>query len=136
MNRPSKLRVPARSSFLVIIVAGLGGCLSGPDLDAPAVVPAGQSPQRTAAVAEMREQATAGEALSFPDVFQREQTIRLAARAEPRPVASVEAIEAELAAIARREQAAVTPAEIAALKARAAELRRLAAAAQAGAPRL
>jgi hypothetical protein len=45
-------------------------------------------------------------------------------------VPRAEAIEAELEAIARRQAAAVSPAEIAALKARAEELRRLAAAAQ------
>jgi hypothetical protein len=60
------------------------------------------------------------------------QTLRLAAREEPRSVAEAQAIEAELAMIARRRAAAVDPAEIAALEGRARELRRLNAAEQAG----
>ena len=92
------------------------------------------SPERAAAVAQMRANATAGDILPYPDAFQREQTLRLAARPEPRSVMDSEAIQAELASIARREASAVTPQEIAALKARAAELQRLAAQAQARAP--
>jgi hypothetical protein len=91
-----------------------------------------QSPERAAAVAEMRLQAEAGEDLPYPDVFQSLQNTRLATREEPISVAEVAAIQAELADIASRQQAAVSPAEIAYLKARAAELQRLAAQAQAG----
>ena len=69
-----------------------------------------QSPERAAAVAEMRAQAEAGEPCPIRTCSRRAQTPRLAARAEPRSVADVAAIEAELAAIARRRQAAVSPA--------------------------
>lgn len=89
-----------------------------------------QSPERAAAVAEMRVRGEAGDALPYPDALQTAQTARLAARPEPHSVPEAEAIEAELAAIARRQAAAISPAEIAALKARAEELRRLAAARQ------
>jgi hypothetical protein len=124
----------------------LGGCLGAPDFaarsDPLVVTEAGtvsyaepRSPERMAAVAEMRARGEAGDAMPYPDVFQSAQTARLAAREEPRPVADADAIEGELAAIARRQAAAISPTEIAALKARAAELRRLAAEAQAGALR-
>jgi hypothetical protein len=120
----------------------LGGCLGAPDLDStadPLVVTesgtvgyaAEQSPDRAAAVAEMRLQAEAGENMPYPDVFQTSQNTRLATREEPISVAGAAAIEAELADIARRQQAAISPAEIAYLKARAAELQLLAAQAQA-----
>jgi hypothetical protein len=83
----------------------------------------------------MRLKGEAGETMHYPDVFASLQNTRLAGRPEPPPVADVEAIEAELAAIARRQQYAVRPQEIAALKARAAELQRMAAEAQAMAAR-
>jgi hypothetical protein len=124
-----------------VLCLALGGCLGTPDIEAgsdPLVVTeAGtvsyapeQSPERIAAVAEMRAAAAAGDARPYPDAFQAAQTTRLVARPEPHSVPRAEAIEAELEAIARRQAAAVSPAEIAALKARAEELRRLAAAAQ------
>lgn len=119
----------------------LGGCLGVPDIDSedPLVVTEtglqpdreSQSFERQAAVAEIREQARRGDALPYPDAFQAAQTTRLAARPEPLAVASIEAIERELADVRRRRQSAVTPAEIAALQAREAELRRLAARTQA-----
>jgi hypothetical protein len=120
----------------------LGACLGAPDLDStadPLVVTesgtvsyaAEQSPDRAAAVAEMRRQAEAGEDMPFPDVFQTSQNTRLATREEPVAVLEAAAIEAELADIARRRQAAVSAAEITYLKARAAELQLLAAQAQA-----
>jgi hypothetical protein len=144
MNRGSDRLVPASSRRTLAagaLCVVLGGCLGTPDIEAssdPLVVSeAGtvsyapeQSPERAAAVAEMRAAAVAGDARSYPDVFQAAQTARLVARPEPHSVARAEAIEAELDAIARRQAAAVNPAEIAALKARAEELRRLAAAAQ------
>jgi hypothetical protein len=86
-----------------------------------------QSPERAAAVAEMRQNAEAGVLLPYPDVFRTEQVVRLAARPEPRPLSQAEAIAAELAAIARRQSGAISQQELAALEARAAELRRLAA---------
>ncbi len=120
----------------------LGGCLGPPDLDAgsdPLVVteasrglPVEQSPTRAAVVSEMRAKAEAGDAMPAPDVFQSAQTARLAARPEPKPIGDVASVEAELAAIAERERTAVTPGELAALKARADELRRIAAAVRAG----
>jgi hypothetical protein len=142
MNQRPTRPVPAAGTSLAASLALLlGGCLGAPDLEAgadPLVVTEGgtvsyaaePSPERAAAIADMRAQAEAGEAMPDPDVFQSERSTRLAARREPMPVADVLAIEAELAHIARRQQAAVSPAEIAYLKARAAELQRLAAAAQ------
>ncbi len=59
----------------------------------------------------------------------------LAARPEPRSVADVAAIEAQLDLVAKQRAESADPAEIAALEARAAELQRLAAAAGAGALR-
>ena len=119
------------------MAAALGGCLGAPDLSSspdPLVVtvegtPAAPaaSPERRAALADMRSKAEAAETASYPDVFQSDQTLRLASRPEPRSVAAAESIEAELAAIARRRSAAADPGEIAELEARAAELRRLAA---------
>ena len=90
------------------------------------------TPERRAAIAEMRAKGEAGEAAAFPEVFQEQRMTELAARPEPRAVADVAAIEAELAAIARQRERAQSPAALASLEARAAELRRLAAAAQAG----
>ena len=142
MNQRPTRQVPAAGTCLAAGLAlSLGGCLGAPDLDAGAdplvVTEAGTvsyaaepSPERAAAIADMRAQAEAGEAMPYPDVFQSERSTRLATRQEPMPVAEVTAIEAELADIARRQQAAVSPAEIEYLKARAAELQRLAAAAQ------
>jgi hypothetical protein len=52
----------------------------------------------------------------------------LAARPEPRSLYDADAVEAELRLIAERRSAAADPAEIAALDARARELRRLSAA--------
>lgn len=79
----------------------------------------------------MRAKAEAGETMPFPDVYQSEQTNRLALRGEPRSVAEVEAIESELSVIAERRAKATDAREIAALDARAKELRRLALARQA-----
>ena len=90
----------------------LAGCIGGPDLEAsgdPVVVTETgavsyappQSPERAAAVAEMRAQAVAGETMPYPDVFQtaRRHAARRARRAAARSPTSA-AIEAELAAIA------------------------------------
>ena len=133
-------------AFAAPIAALLGGCLGPTGLDTaadPLVVtetgapapPIVADPPRALAVADMRASAVAAADLPYPDVFQAEQTLRLAAREEPLAVADADAIEAELAAIARAEKGAITSSELAALKAREAELRRLLAAAQAGAPR-
>lgn len=89
------------------------------------------SPERAAAVAEMRAMAEAGDRMPFPDAFQTEQRARLVLRSEPRSVVEVQAIEAELTVIAERRTVATDPHEIAALEARAKELRRLALAADA-----
>jgi hypothetical protein len=145
MNRGSDRLVPALRRTLAGGAAALAlcGCLGTPDIegnsDALVVTEAGtvnyaaeQSPERAAAIAEMRAAAAAGELRPYPDAFQSAQTARLVARPEPHSVQRAEAIEAELEAIARRQAAAIDPAEIAALKARAEELRRLAAAAQRG----
>ncbi len=144
MNHGPSRPVPAAGALLAAGSALLlSGCLGAPDLDStadPLVVTesgrvsyaAEQSPDRAAAVAEMRLRAEAGGDMPYPDVFQSAQNAGLATREEPNSVFNVAAIQAELADIARRQQAAVSPAEIAYLKARAAELQRLAAQAQAG----
>ena len=142
MNHGRSRPVPTAGALPVAGLALLlGGCLGAPDLNTtadPLVVTASgtvsyaaeQSPDRAAAVAEMRLRAEASEDMPYPDVFQRAQNARLATREEPISVSDVAAVQAELADIARRQQAAVSPAEIAYLKARAAELQRLAAQAQ------
>jgi hypothetical protein len=101
-----------------------------PDVDQyePAAVTA-TSPERAAAVAEMRAQAAAGDQMAYPDAFQTEQTARLVVRDEPRSLRGVQEIEAELAQIADRRARSNDPAEIAALDQRARQLRRLALAA-------
>jgi hypothetical protein len=110
----------------------LGGCLGAAERGAtdplvitessPAV--ASNLPQeREAVVAEIRAKAEAGQAMPFPEVGISAETERLAARPEPRSAAEVEAIEAELALIARRRALSPDPAEIAALEARARTLR-------------
>jgi hypothetical protein len=101
----------------------------------PVVASAGVSPERAAAIAEMRVEAEAGDSMAFPDPFQAAQTRRLALRGEPRSVKDVLAIQAELSLIAARRSAATNPQEIARLDARARDLRRLALAAGASAPR-
>jgi hypothetical protein len=134
--------VPASLSMVagLLLAFPLGGCMAVPDVDSddPLVVTeAGvqpdpdQSPERRAAVAEMRAKARQGDALPYPDAFQAARTAQLAARPEPLPVRSIAAIEAELAEVVRRQQGAVTPAELAALRAREAQLRLLAAQTQA-----
>jgi hypothetical protein len=74
----------------------------------------------------MRAKAEAGDKMPFPDAYQSEQTNRLALRGEPRSVAEVQAIEAEMSVIAERRAATTDPRELAALDKRAKELRRLA----------
>jgi len=116
----------ARLAPVAALCAALSGCFGLPDLDSTEVAATnGMSPERAAAIAEMRAQAVAGEKMPYPDAFQAEQTTRLAARDEPLTVPEVEAIEAELAQIAERRAIATDAREIAALEARARELRRL-----------
>jgi hypothetical protein len=91
----------------------------------PAAEPAAA---RAALLAEMRAAAEASAA-------QPHTQAGLAARPEPKSVAEVEAIEAELELIGQQRAASANPREIAALEARARELRRLVAAAQAGTAR-
>jgi hypothetical protein len=110
----------------VFLTVALAAC-RGPDLS-PGAAPlvAGQapvSPERVAAIAEMRRLGEASDALPYPGAFQAEQTKRLAARQEPRPGPDATAIQAELAALAVLRQAATTPEEIAELRVREAELR-------------
>jgi hypothetical protein len=123
---------PARQILAgLCVVCGLAACTGFPGLDPYAGADAGlpADPQRAAAIAEMRAMAEAGDEMPYPDAFQREQTARLAVRAEPLGVPEVQAIEAELALIAERRAATGDAGEIAALDARARELRRLALAA-------
>lgn len=144
MNSRQCRPVPGLALLAALPLLGFAGC--APDIDArndALVVTDGgttgyngtESPERTAAVAEMRVNAEAGDILPYPGAFQSEQTRQLAARDEPRAVSEADSIEAELAAIARRQASAISPQEIAALKAREAELRRLAAQRIADAPR-
>jgi len=134
MNSPSgqlasKLGVWTMAFCLVV---ALSGCMGSPDLGENAPVAATVSPERAAAIADMRAQAEAGDSMPYPDVFQAEQTARLTARAEPLPVADVQAIEAELVLIAEQRSRATDPSEIAALDERARQLRKLALARGAG----
>ena len=143
MKPDDSRRVPARAGAIAALLLALGGCLGPPDLDAdPLVVTEAGAPlrpavppERAAAVAEMRAKARAGEEAAYPDAFRSDRLRRLATREEPRPVAEVEAIQRELAALAREQQSASTPEELALLEARAAELRRLAAQSLRGAMR-
>ncbi|HEX9903942.1 MAG TPA: hypothetical protein VGA77_03150 [Propylenella sp.] len=141
MRFPPLFPTPAVAAGLACLLAG---CLGIPDVETggdpmvitaggPTAVPAGVSPERMAAVADIRARAAAADAMPYPGAFQSDQTARLAARPEPRTVPDVQAIEAELALIAERRAAGAGPAEMAELEARAAELRRLAAAARAAA---
>lgn len=91
------------------------------------------SPARAATIAEIRASAAAANAAP-PAETPVQQTIRLAARPEPRTLAEAQAVEAELALIAER-RAGASPGELGALEARAAELRRLAVQAQAASGR-
>jgi hypothetical protein len=130
MNPQGSCRVPelARAAVAGGLLLGLAACL-GPDLDAPVdpIVAGGgtpASPERVAAVAEMRQRGNAAEELPYPDAFQADQTRRLAARAEPPTATDFAAIQAELEAIALLQQSATTPEEIAELQMRATALRR------------
>jgi len=120
-------RAVLSAPFLAVL---LTGCLGVPDVDQyeTAAVTA-TSPERAAAITEMRAQAAAGDEMPYPDAFQAEQTARLVAREEPRSLADVQWIEAELAQIADRRAQSNDPSEIAALDQRARQLRRLALAA-------
>jgi hypothetical protein len=122
-------------SGAMLLTVALAGCVGMPDLDPKAnTAPlTATSPERAAAIAEMRAEAKAGDEMPFPDAFQAEQTARLAARGEPRSMQDVQAIQAELTLIADSRSKTSDAREIAALDARAKELRRLALAA--GAPR-
>jgi hypothetical protein len=114
------------------LALALSGCVGVPGLEpegGPTPI-AAASPERAAAVAEIRAQAQAGDAMAFPDAYQSAQTARLALREEPRSIAEVQAIEAELTLIAEQRAATSDAREIAALDAKAKELRRLAMAAQ------
>ncbi len=136
MNSRGDRAAPGLRALLAAssLALALSGCVGVPGLDPEgepvAVVDA--DAERAAAVAEMRALAETGDAMPFPDAFQSEQTARLAMRGEPRSLAEVQALEAELTLIAERRAAASDPREIAALEARARELRRLALLAGAG----
>jgi hypothetical protein len=118
--------------LILFLPVALSACtaLRSFDPDGEPVPVTAASPERAAALADMRAQAEAGDTMPFPDAFQAEQSQRLALRDEPRSVPEVQAIQTELALIAERRAATRDPREIAALDARAKELRRLALAAQ------
>jgi hypothetical protein len=125
----------ASISCLLMGLCACSGMRAADTRGEPVVASAAVSPERAVAIAEMRAQAEAGDNMAFPDPFQAEQTRRLALRGEPRTTEDVQAIQAELSLIAARRSAATNPQEIARLDARAKELRRLALAAGASAPR-
>ncbi len=134
MSSAKRGMAPHRAALSAPLLAVLlTGCLGVPDVDQyeSAAVTA-TSPERAAAIAEMRAQAAAGDQMPYPDAFQVEQTTRLVVRDEPRSLGDVQEIEAELALIADRRAASNDPSEIAALDQRARQLRRLALAAGAG----
>jgi hypothetical protein len=90
--------------------------------------PAALSPAatgHTVAIAEIRAEAAAGDEMAYPSVYSPAQTAELAARPEPLTTTEVEAIQTELALIAERRARVTDAREIAALEARARELRRL-----------
>ena len=118
-------RAALSAPFLAVL---LTGCLGVPDNYQAAPISAA-TPERAAAIAEMRAQAAAGDQMPYPDAFQAQQTARLVARDEPRSLGGVREIEAELAQIADRRSRSNDPREIAALDERARQLRRLALAA-------
>src|SRR5262245_49167742 len=134
MNPQGDLSAPRFARFLgaLTLAAALAGCSTLSVLRQPAepVAVASTNPERAAVIADMRAKAEAGDAMPFPDVYQTEQTNRLALRGEPRSVGEVQAIESELSVIAERRARTTDPREIAALDARAKELRRLALARQ------
>jgi hypothetical protein len=118
MNIRRSRPVPLFAICALGLAVALGSC-RGPDLS-PGAAPlvAGQppvSPERAAAIAEMRRRGEASDTLPYPGAFQAEQTKRLAARQEPRRRPDAAAIEAELAALAVLRQAATTPEELAEL---------------------
>ena len=123
---------PGTATLAIGLAVALSGCMGAPDLGSDAPVAGTISPERAAAIAEMRAQAEAGDSMPYPDVFQAEQTARLTARVEPLPVSNVQAIETELTLIAEQRALARDPREIAALDERARQLRKLALAAGAG----
>ena len=114
------------------LALALSGCMSRPDLTASTAPTATISPERAAAIAEMRAMAEAGDSMPYPDAFQTEQTARLVTREEPHDVIDAQAIEIELALIAEQRAKARDPSEIAALDERARQLRKLALSAGAG----
>jgi hypothetical protein len=128
----SSYRAALSGPFLAIF---LTGCLGVPDVDQPGAVTS-TSPARAAVIAEMRAKAAAGDQMPYPDAFQINQTVRLAAREEPLSLGTVQEIETELAQIADRRARSTDAAEIAALDARARQLRKLALAAAGGAESL
>lgn len=130
MTRFGDARSAARFLAAAGLAAALSGCLKVGDESASLAASGAISPERAAAVAEMRALAAAGDRMRYPSVFQSERMIQLAGRAEPRPTTEVEAIETELTLIAERRAASADPGEIAALEARARELRKLLLAAQ------
>lgn len=123
----TRARLAAGAFFVVWLPACAG--VAGLDPYAGTTVSLPADPKRAAAVAEMRAMAEAGDQMPYPDRRQRESVQALAARPEPRAIPDVRAIETELAAIAERRAATSNAVEIAALDARARELRRLAVAA-------
>lgn len=142
MNRQARQRLVSLAGAALALASMLGGCVgtgAGGAFRGPlaatgdaAAAPDPEAKARAAAVAEMRAAAEAASEQPYPSVYQVERNRTLAARPEPRSVEEVAAIEAELALLAEQRSVTADPAEIAALDARAQELRRLFAAAQAG----
>jgi hypothetical protein len=119
----------ATSAPRLTVVAGLAGLLAGcfgyPQVDSPTALAPGVSPERAAAVAEMRAEAAAGDTMRYPKVYRMDRTLALAARPEPRSTSEVDELKAELSTIAAARAVATDPNEIASLDQRAADLRLL-----------
>ncbi len=126
--RPGRIAVVlARAAVIVGPALALCGCFGIPDIQAagdPLGGP-GASPERSAAVAEMRAEAAEGDHMRYPPVFQEDQVTRLAARSEPMSTAEADSLKAELEAISTARQATTDTTQIALLDAREEELRRL-----------
>lgn len=133
-RRPSDSSWRGTAAALVLLLCG---CVGAPHLggtggplvitEAGPAAPASDAALTRAQVVR-QQRAEARAAAEAPDV----STATLLARPEPRSAAEVAAIEAELDLIARRQAQSADRREMAALEARARELQRLVAAAEAG----
>jgi hypothetical protein len=118
------LRRAAAGLLAGALALACGGCFGVPDIEAGAPA-AGAVPAtpRDRAIAEMHAEAVAGDRMPYPSTVQANRAA-LAARSEPLSTQQVEAIQTELSLIAAKRAQTSDAKEIAALDARARELRR------------